>query len=342
MKIIINQPRASYFVGGGELISFDHAENLLKLDNEVTFITISPHSVGLSYSKQFIKFKKEYENKINIVELEQDLSIIDIYKIKPGEDRCRWNIESIFYNQKLYDFLVMGNKCYDAILSYYNLDSVFLPKKLVKKNVLYLCGFPKNQDDYQGSFLFVYDKVFAISEETQQYWQKYRKDKIKVFSTGVDYDRFYLSNRKNKSDGEIKVLFVGRLISRKNIDKIILAIEKLKHKYDIILTIVGDGPERDYLESLSHDTVFKGTISNPEYEYRNADIFVTPSQYGEGVQGTILEAMSSGLTIVATNSLINKELLGNGRGILIEPTVEDIEKGIEIAIKLIELRYLKK
>ena len=81
MKIIINQPRTSYFVGGAEMISIDHAINFYKLGHEVYFFTILPKSVGLNYSKQFIKFYKDYSDKIKIVEIEQDSKIKYIYDI---------------------------------------------------------------------------------------------------------------------------------------------------------------------------------------------------------------------------------------------------------------------
>lgn len=72
MKIIINQPRSSYFVGGAEMISFDHAINFLEFGNEVYFFTLSPKSIGLEYSAQFQKFYRNYSNKINFVEIEQN------------------------------------------------------------------------------------------------------------------------------------------------------------------------------------------------------------------------------------------------------------------------------
>lgn len=334
MKVIINQPRSSYFVGGAEMISFDHARYFLELGNDVSFFTISPQSIGQNVSTQYKEFCEKYRQKINIVEIEQDQKIIDIYKIQPGEDRCRWNIESIFYNQKLYDYLSSNNSKFDAIISYYNLDAVFLPKNLVTNNVLYLCGTPKQQDDYQGSFLSVYDRVFAISEKVESYWKRYYKDKIDVVSTGVDNNRFSLKTFSKTDTKTTNILYVGRLIARKNVDKIIFAVENLRKKYLINLTIVGDGPERTRLEKISKNTVFTGVVSNTEQYYKNADIFVSPSEYGEGLQGCILEAMSCGLTVVATNSEINKIFLKEGRGFIVEPTIDKITEGIEKAIKI--------
>ena len=60
MKIIINQPRTSYFVGGAEMISLEHAVNLFKLNHEVYFFTIKPKSIGMNYSIQFKKFINKY------------------------------------------------------------------------------------------------------------------------------------------------------------------------------------------------------------------------------------------------------------------------------------------
>lgn len=335
MKIIINQPRASYFVGGGELISFDHAINLLTLGNEVAFITINPMSVGLKYSEQYRSFVDTYQNRIRIIEINQDNKALEIYKIVPGEDRCRWNIESIFYNKKLSEYLSQNGELYDAMLSYYNLDAVYLPSKLIMKNVLYLCGTPKQRDDYQGSFLSVYDTVIAITENVQKYWQKYRTEKINVISTGVNYNKFKpLKKNKERIREYYNLLYVGRLIKRKNVDKIILAVNALKNKYPIKLTIVGDGPEKSMLETLSSsDNVeFVGVKDNVDYYYKNADIFISPSEYGEGVQGAILEAMSSGLVVVATNTRVNKSLIEKDKGFLIRPNVDDIIEGIELAI----------
>lgn len=332
MKIIINQPRSSYFVGGAEMISFNHAINFLKQGHEVYYFTISPKSVGLKYSSQFKKFYSDYFNKINIIEINQDKKAKHIYKIKPGEDRCRWNIESIFYNQKIYEYISEHNIKYDIIFSYYILDAVFVPEKLISKNVLYLCGTPKNQNDFQGSFLSSYDIVIAISQNVKKAWEKYYNKNMTVVSTGIDCENFSLKDLQVKNSACITVLYVGRLISRKNVDKIIYAFEKLYKKYRLKLIIVGDGPDRERLENISKCVKFTGTIIDTEKIYKQADIFVSPSEYGEGLQGTILEAMSCGLTVVATETQVNKQLLADGRGFVVAPTVDSILEGIEKAI----------
>lgn len=330
MKIIINQPRASYFVGGAEMISFDHAINLLKLNNEIYYFTINPMSVGLKHSIQFEKFYKKYHEQIHIVEIDQDSIIKYIYDIEPGEDRTRWNVESIFYNQRLYEYLNNHSDKYDVIFSYYNLDSVFVPRDKINQNVLYLCGIPRNQNDFQGSFLYAYDKIIAISNEVKLAWKKYAKNGISVVSTGVDCDRFSLKDFERKNT--IDLLYIGRLINRKNIDKIIKAYKKIYNKYNVRLRVVGDGPDRKRLECIFDKCLFTGVVANTEDYYKTSDIFITPSKYGEGLQGTILEAMSCGLTVVATNTKINSKLLSNNRGFLCEPNTKSIVESITSAI----------
>ncbi len=343
MKIVINQPRSSYFVGGAEMISFEHAVNLLKLGHDVYFFTISPKSIGLSYSSQFKKFFDNYSKKLNIIEINQDEKIKYIYKIEPGEDRCRWNIESIFYNQKLYEYLSIKNENYDIIFSYYNLDAVFIPRQLIKNNVLYLCGIPRQQNDFQGSFLSSYDNVLAISNEVKESWGKYFRNNIFVVSTGVDCERFSLSKTKKIKSEAVKLLYVGRLIKRKNIDSIIYAFEEIRNKNNNIkLVVVGDGPDRERLETISNNVIFTGVVNDTENYYKKADIFVSPSEYGEGLQGTILEAMSCGLTIVATNTEINKQLLSDGRGILVETDIPSVVEGIKKAIEVDQTKIANK
>ena len=65
MKIIINQPRVSYCVGGAEIISFQYAKYLSETDS-VFFITINPLSIGNNYSSHYLDFKNKACSGINL------------------------------------------------------------------------------------------------------------------------------------------------------------------------------------------------------------------------------------------------------------------------------------
>lgn len=128
MKIIINQPRVSYFVGGAEQVSMEHARQLNAMGHNVVVVTLDPRSINMAYSGQYQSFKRLYSRDIEFVELRQDSSILDIYAIEPGESRVRWNIESLFYNKSLRAYLD-GNSGGAVVLSYYILDCLDLGQK---------------------------------------------------------------------------------------------------------------------------------------------------------------------------------------------------------------------
>jgi colanic acid/amylovoran biosynthesis glycosyltransferase len=85
-------------------------------------------------------------------------------------------------------------------------------------------------------------------------------------------------------------------------------------KNDFRVTIVGDGPMRAHLQKMVRDFGWQDRVRFTGYlpyagpqlvrEYRDADIFVLPSMTikgdKEGIPGTIVEAMASGLPVVST------------------------------------------
>lgn len=110
------------------------------------------------------------------------------------------------------------------------------------------------------------------------------------------------------------VLYIGRLAKKKGLEHLIVAVADL----DTRLTLVGDGPELERLEQLARETganvSFVGAVSPSEVDtyYRSAAVFVLPSLEGEGMPNVILEAMSWGLPVVATDSGGIPTIIENG------------------------------
>jgi glycosyltransferase involved in cell wall biosynthesis len=133
-------------------------------------------------------------------------------------------------------------------------------------------------------------------------------------------------------DGDLTVVFVGRLHPNKGLDVLLPAFKKIiGNRPDLCwrLWLFGDGPLRAELELLakqlgiSAEVKFWGWVENPAEAYRDqADIFVLPSRT-EGVSNALLEAMAYGIPCVATSIGGNTDLIRhNENGLLINPDSE--------------------
>ncbi len=127
----------------------------------------------------------------------------------------------------------------------------------------------------------------------------------------------------------IRLLFVGRLVPVKGLKYLFQAVKLLiDQSLPFELRIVGDGYHRGQLESLAKELGLTGHINflgrvpfGPElfHIYRESDIFVLPS-LSEGIPKTLLEAMASGLPIVATRvGGVPDVVKDEETGLLVEP-----------------------
>ncbi|MGO8676691.1 MAG: glycosyltransferase [Limisphaerales bacterium] len=132
---------------------------------------------------------------------------------------------------------------------------------------------------------------------------------------------------RGESKQPLEVLFVGRLSSQKNVDVILRALALLKHEgLCPRLRVVGDGPVRRDLEALTHaldldqQVVFHGAVPQAKVldYYEQARILVLASET-EGWPKAIAEAMAFGLVCIGANRGLVPQMLGEGRGLLVEP-----------------------
>jgi glycosyltransferase involved in cell wall biosynthesis len=114
-----------------------------------------------------------------------------------------------------------------------------------------------------------------------------------------------LPKREPPVEGQkARVLFVGRLQERKNLDNLIRACAQLPDSLQPKLVIVGDGPVQEKLEDLAEEfypiTTFTGALYGDALtdQFRTADLFVLPGTGGLAVQ----QAMSYGLPIIAAEA----------------------------------------
>lgn len=148
--------------------------------------------------------------------------------------------------------------------------------------------------------------------------------KYRYIPNGVDLEKF--SFKGSTFEGGLKrptVLAVGAFTVQKRLDLVIGAVARLK---DISLLIVGGGGDREQeIRTMGEKTLgerFKA-ISVPFEKmpeiYRSADVFTLPSAPSEAFGNVLVEAMATGLPVVATDDPIRREIVGDA-GIFVDPT----------------------
>ena len=148
------------------------------------------------------------------------------------------------------------------------------------------------------------------------------KNKIEIINNGVFIPE---ENTNIFTNDQINITIVSRLVSHKNIEKIIRAISDLNDPL-IYLNIIGDGPELNQLQKISLESnnkdniIFHGKLNRDEINhiFLNSDIYIQASNY-EGLPHSLLEAMSYGIPVLCTPVGECKEILGNeDRGYILD------------------------
>lgn len=176
----------------------------------------------------------------------------------------------------------------------------------------------------------IYGRI-AVSDTARKHAQTYFSGNYNIVPNGIDLKRF---NKKGKkiskfTDDKKNILFVGRIEERKGLIYLVRAFAKAKKEdKNLRLIIVGDGPKRKECEDLIkkekvEDVFFEGAVVSsvlPDY-YRSADIFCACSTHGESFGIILLEAMSTGIPIIATSIPGYRELLSDypEKSLLIPP-----------------------
>jgi len=163
------------------------------------------------------------------------------------------------------------------------------------------------------------DRIIVLSEYMKGELLRIHRinaDKVRVVPGGVDAEKFIPALSKPEVRDKLSLprdkfvmLSVRRLVKRTGlVELVVAAASLLKRGRDFVLVIAGEGPRRKEIEDLIEKlnlrskvilTGFIGEESLPLY-YQASDLFVMPTQKLEGFGLAALEALSSGLPVLAT------------------------------------------
>jgi glycosyltransferase involved in cell wall biosynthesis len=181
------------------------------------------------------------------------------------------------------------------------------------------------------------DEFIAVSYETAEKLRKLRPNrKIHVIENSVDVDHI---RKLPKANHASDLIFAGRLADTKHVDQLISAVAKIRKTYNnILLTVVGDGPERKNLELLANklklekNVLFTGFFENHDDMLRYvkaSKMFVLPSSR-EGFGIVVIEANAAGIPVITVDEPDNfaQKLISEDNGVVTKLHSEDLAAAI--------------
>ena len=191
-------------------------------------------------------------------------------------------------------------------------------------------------------FRLGWSRPVALSPEVQKTIAAvYRlpEENIPVIYNGIDLSRCVPKTDYSCQNPPI-LLHIGRFNEQKNHDGLLRAFQSLlKQIPQCKLHLVGDGELKAEMETLActlgvaQQVVFCGSQSDVHPYLQEADLFLLPSNY-EGMPMTIIEAMGTGLPIVATAVGGVPDMVEDGVSALL--TTCDVTAVCEACIRLLE------
>jgi len=227
---------------------------------------------------------------------------------------------------------------HDLIFKFYPQDFKFVDKQVYNFKWKYAC---KNAD-----------AIIATSEATKNDIIKYFNtdpDKIHVVyqTASEDFDAIVPFETEQKIREKYNLpksylLFVGALLSRKNVLSLVKAYNLIHSKIDLPLIIVGRGKEykneiQQYIidNKLQEKVRILSTVENNELAcfYQQAELFIYPSKY-EGFGIPIVEALKSNTNVLTSNCSCMPEVGGEAATYCDPFSTESIANGILEALNV--------
>lgn len=227
-------------------------------------------------------------------------------------------------------------------------------RKWLKKRKMVVCFRGADITKRTQADPIMYQRMFKVVDLVLPVCDYFKKklitlgcdpQKITVHHSAIDCSQFLFDVKKRAENETTHLISVSRLVKKKGIDVAIKAIALLVNKYpNIHYTIVGDGPERTYLEllikqlKLENKIFIYGWATQKEVVslLKKSHIFLLPSKTGpdgneEGIANALKEAMAMGLISIGTFHAGTPELIEDGVTGFLVP-----EKRIEILADVIE------
>ena len=346
MKILLINYEFPPIGGGAGGVTQNIAKELAKLGHEIKILTSSFENLTKKELKDgyqvirtiSLRSKKEQSNSIEMIIFVISAifaSVKILKKWRPDKTIAFFSIPSGIVSYFIYKIYKIN---YVISLQAGDVPGFDDGSKFLK--LYHWLTLPLNKIIWKKS-----NKIIANSCGLQNLAKK-TADKIdkqvKVIPNGVDLEKFK-PNIKKKNNNIFRILFVGRLVKQKRVEFIIKAVyllikENKELKNKIYCKIIGEGHLGNKLKNLTKDLKLDDVIEFSSWidreclpsEYQKAKVFILPS-INEGMPLVVLEALASGLPIIATRVYGSEELVkDSANGMLISNEKELMSALLEL------------
>lgn len=275
---------------------------------------------------------------------------VDIHK--RGSLHHQTNKDLLMYSVQAYRQArkLMAQHAYDGVHAYFGIPCGYIASKLGLPYIIALRG--SDVPFYNKKYYWL-DKLF-FARTSRRLWKQAKavtatseglkelaletapNQKIQVIRNGVHIQDFHPTNTPHDV---FTVISTSRLVERKGINYLIDAFVQFHAQYPKSrLCIAGEGEMMSQLKAQSQvggaaNTIsFLGVVPHEKMAelYNESDVFALPSM-NEGMSNSLLEAMSAGLAIVATDTGDSKYLVVGGGKIVPKRDAKSIAEFLEYA-----------
>ncbi len=343
LGVLIISPFFRPNIGGAETHLDDLCEFLSERGNDVYVITYQPLTTKLR-GRRIEKKRNLTIYRINwfgqnLFHRLEKYPLLEFLYLTPG--LLFFSLLFMIMNFKRID--VIHAHGFNAAFSAKILSKLFNKRSVVSTHAIYNL---KNRPLFSKLVYWLlssFNKILTLAEPSRKdiIDSGIPSEKVWIYTQWVNQSIFKPKNmedcRENlKIDNRFTVLFVGRFIEKKGVLVLLDVAKKLPF---INFVFIGDGPLSSEVTNKSRihkNIIHPGKITNPiliSIWYNTADLFVIPSQYSEGFARVVLESLSSGVPVIASNKGCLPEMINNSVGRLVKPTENNLKSQIEYFYK---------
>lgn len=186
-----------------------------------------------------------------------------------------------------------------------------------------------------------FNRLVVLDEKTRQEYEDAQIDpeRIALAANGVVVQGRHARRLESGKDAEL--LFLGRFVEQKGCRELLAAVKLLKKRTDgWRLTMMGGGPlGAELRETIDASGLADRIILRPRQDdvfevLRKTDLLLVPSRR-EGMPNVVLEAMSLGVPVIATDVGAVRRLIGDaGESFIVPPG--DVDRFADATLKLMQ------